>query len=939
MKRILYILGLLCVTVIKLYGQTSIQVFATFQPDKNRMLVEQKILIENQIQQPILKIYLNDWNHSFSGKDTPLAKRFSDEFIRNFHLSKNSEKGFTSLKSLEIKEQEITWCRLPNQVDIVEITLNKPLAPGEKATILLHYDIILPKTKFTGFGQNAPDFFAYRNSFITPAFFSEKDQVKYSHLNIDDNAAEPFTSEVKVVYPSNYHFTSDMQVTEQTFEESYAVKKLVGKNKRDIQMFFTKKAVFSSHKNQKLEVAYNIQDKKLNAIQKALIIDRIVHYTDSVIGKYPHPKILVTQQDYDKNPFYGLNQLPSFISPFADDFVFEIKFLKTFLNTYLKNSLQLDQRKYNWIYDAIQVYVMMDYIEKYYPDEKMLGNVSNLKLLKGYYLTKLKFNQQYSYYYLLMARKNLDQAIGDSKETLLKFNEQIAGKYRAGLSLKYLDDYLKEEKVGSSVQNFYAKGSKQKVTEQHFEEILRSKTSENLDWYFQTIIHSRDWIDFKIQTLEKKNDSIYLLLKNKTKSKVPVPIYTLKNDSIQSKQWIRFQRDTVVKFPNQSIDKIVLNYENEVPEYNLRNNWKATNGFLFKNRPLKVNLFRDIENPYNNQLLYIPTFSYNIYNGAMLGLRIHNRTFLDKAFRFTLNPEYALGTRDLNGSFGMELNEIERESNWFNTSLYMGGKISNFAPDAKFYRFTPSIVFRWRPEDFRSNHSQRILARYVLINREPSEFVNVTESTVNYSLLNVRFNNIKSELIHHKGFNVDLQLGNIFGKVSTEFEYRKLFPDNRLLSVRAYAGTFLYRNTTSEFFSFGLDRPTDYLFDYNFLGVSETSGFWSQQFVMAEGGFKSVLPVRYANQWISTLNVSYSIWNWVEAYGDIGLLKNHNSNAVFQYDSGIRLNFLPDYFELYFPIYSNNGWEWNRGKYAEKIRFVVTLEPSRLTSLFTRKWF
>lgn len=43
------------------------------------------------------------------------------------------------------------------------------------------------------------------------------------------------------------------------------------------------------------------------------------------------------------------------------------------------------------------------------------------------------------------------------------------------------------------------------------------------------------------------------------------------------------------------------------------------------------------------------------------------------------------------------------------------------------------------------------------------------------------------------------------------------------------------------FFSFALDRPTDYLFDFNYLGRSEDTGLVSQQIIIAEGGFKSQL--------------------------------------------------------------------------------------------------
>jgi regulation of enolase protein 1 (concanavalin A-like superfamily) len=88
-----------------------------------------------------------------------------------------------------------------------------------------------------------------------------------------------------------------------------------------------------------------------------------VNFANELIGKYPHDKIIVSQTDYDRNPFYGLNQLPAFISPFPDEFIFEIKFLKTYLNEYLKTSLKLDPRKDNWIYDGLQVY-MMKYMDE-----------------------------------------------------------------------------------------------------------------------------------------------------------------------------------------------------------------------------------------------------------------------------------------------------------------------------------------------------------------------------------------------------------------------------------------------------------------------------------------------------------------------------------------------------------------------------------------------
>ena len=114
---------------------------------------------------------------------------------------------------------------------------------------------------------------------------------------------------------------------------------------------------------------------------------------------------------------------------------------------------------------------------------------------------------------------------------------------------------------------------------------------------------------------------------------------------------------------------------------------------------------------------------------------------------------------------------------------------------------------------------------------------------------------------------------------------------------------------------------------------------FSQQSIIADGFFKSKLETRTANQWMTTANASYSIWSWVEAFGDVGFIKNSAIDPKFVYDSGIRLNLVTDYFELFFPIYSNNGWEIGDKNYGEKIRFIITFRPETLINLFTRKWF
>ena len=113
---------------------------------------------------------------------------------------------------------------------------------------------------------------------------------------------------------------------------------------------------------------------------------------------------------------------------------------------------------------------------------------------------------------------------------------------------------------------------------------------------------------------------------------MPVSLFKLNNDSILSKQWIENIKDEkVITIPKDSANKLVLNYDNTFPEFNLRDNWKSLKGFFFNNKPLQFRLFKDIEDPYYNQVFLMPLIEYrNIYDGLSLGARIHNKTLLRK---------------------------------------------------------------------------------------------------------------------------------------------------------------------------------------------------------------------------------------------------------------------------------------------------------------------
>ena len=938
-NTILLVIAIFC--TLNQYAQHHSSITVALNSEKQQLTVQQELTYFNASNDTISNIILNDWTNAYSSKDTPLAKRFSDEFIRSFHLAKKEARGGTyDLTITDQRKQFVNWSRTDDQLDLVEVELEKKIAPNEKVTLSLTYLVKIPSDEFTKYGYGEKGNIYLKNWYLTPALYQDGSFVRYSNDNADDIANALSDFDIEMTVPNELKLFSDLNTNNPITNNNKATYLLSDKGRTDFTIFISPHNNFEKYKNDVVEVVTDLKDNNLNSIQKALSIDKIVRFVEQNIGKFPHQKVTVAQADYEKNPFYGLNQLPAFLSPFTNDFIYEIKFLKTYLNNYLKNSLRLDARKDNWIYDGIQIYTMMKYIDENYPDVKMMGSVSTFWLLKNYNLTNLPFNEQYSYFYMLMARKNLDQPLGAPKSALIKFNEQIANKYRAGLSFRYLANYIETENIEKSIRQFYdLNQTKNHTSRQDFETILKQQTPKNIDWFFNTIIDSRAIVDYKFGTVSKTKDSVSFTIKNKTQTYVPIPVYGIKNKEIVFKKWIEStSSDSTYTLPRADATKIVLNYKNEVPEYNLRNNWHSLKDFKISNRPVKFVVMKDLEDPYYNQILYVPTLVFNLYDGISPGLRFHNKTILDKPFIFDVNPTYSSKTQSLIGNFSFGINQNNRDSNLYNIRYMISGSYFHYAPDAAYFRFNPGIFIRFREDDFRDNRKQLILLRNVFVNKDTYELNSVDEPT-KYNVFNAKYINTKSEATQHFNFITDFQLSNSFGKTAIELEFRRLFNNNRQLNLRFFAGSFLYNKTNSDYFSFALDRPTDYLFDYNYYGRSETSGFFSQQTILADGAFKSKLDVAFANQWITTANVSFNVWNWVEVYGDLGFVKNKFQKEKFVYDNGIRLNLVTDYFEFYFPVYSNNGWEIAQSNYAEKIRFIMTIDPRILVNLFTRKWF
>lgn len=915
----------------------TIHIKAELDTINHRIQIQQKIVYFNNSNVELDKIYLHNWSNSFKGNETPLGKRFIEDYKKDFYFSKEKEKGYTIIKSIKTGESNLVFKELPDQEDILEVQLSKKLQPKDQIEINANYSIKPPNSKFTGYGKTKSGYHL-RFWYLTPAVFNGEWQLM-SNLNMDDlyEGAADFIVEINI--PKNLHLESNLYQY-QTEKEDQTSYYLVGKKKKDIILSINKQNNFTTFKTKSSQVKTDIFDKRIALTDANKIVERQIKFIEEFTGKHPHTEILVDRNTVGKNSLRDLYGIPNWLKPYPENFKWETRFFKALSSKYIDDVLLLDKRKDYWLSNGIQTFLLIEYIRKYYPDITVFGRFSKLWGFKKYNLAKLKQSEKQAFLYQLSARRFFDQSLNTSADSLSNFNRKVISQYKAGLGFKYLQDYLGDEVLKQSFREFYNLYQLKLTNSESFKNILEKKTDKDLQWFFGDYIQTSKKIDYKIKKVDyiKEEDSIAITIRNKRNITAPVSLYAVKDKEIKYKTWITGVDSTkTIKIKAADYDKFALNYEQIYPEYNSLNNFKNINNSVIS-KPIQFRFLRDVEDPYYNQVFFNPNVKYNLYDGVILGVNFNNKPIIRHNFEFSVTPNYAFKSKNLTGSFSVAYEDFfeNEKSKIYKIRYGIGGSNFHYAPELSYNTFVPFVNIQFRRNTLRDVGAQFLLSRVIYVNREldPSEVVDDRDK---YAILNFRYIYSKPDVIRRFQYAVNAETSKEFTKLSTDIRFLKFFNEHQTYTLRFFGGLFLTNSTDDDYFNFGLNQSSDYLFEQNLFGRSERSGLFSQQYITSDGGFRSFYnQPSFANKMIASVNTSVSIWKWIEVYNDVAMLKSSNQSPRYFYENGFRVNFIPNIFEFYFPVYTNEGLQVTKEAYPNQIRFVITSSLDRIYNFIRR---
>jgi hypothetical protein len=903
-----------------IYGQSNAmyEIDVELNHEDQSLLIKQKILFTNNSKHGIVKLFLEDWSESYRDNNTNLAKRISDEYSRSFAFSKKRQRGYTTINELYSENLE-EWQRLEDS-DIIELKLSKPLLSDESINIHIDYSIKLPDSRFTGFGYDNDNFYL-KNWIIILSSFNNSKWGKQSNLNLDDQSIN--FSDYKIVFKikKDYNLFSNLNKLSEHLIGDQRIISLNGINTKEIKTSILKENVFLKLENNGIITETDIF--KLSSISDTQYnYKRISEFISNYFVDNKPNKLLVSKADYDLSPFYGLNQLPRFLSPFPDDFLEEIVFLKSFTMNYLNSIIDFNKREFHWIYKGLEIYLVDKYIKSYYPRAKFIGYYSGNSLLKNYEISKINFTDLFLNYSEYIQRLNIHQSDIQPSDQLTRINEEITSPYHAGIGLIYIENLIGENQFRSLIQKIVNIKSNEELYQ-----IFNENYEFDLGWFLEDYIGKRQSIDLKIQ----KTDNNLLKITEKNNILVPYSISFIKNDSIISRKI--FTQYNEIEKPKIEFDYVAINHLNKLPELNRNNNYIHNSGI----KPIRIRLISDLDDPKKRNLYFRPEITYNLYDGLSPGINFSNRGIKNKPFSYEIFTQYASKEQTIIGSLNLKYQVNNEVKDNFSTVYNIFYTTNHYKEDLRFQVFSPSVTVNFRDNNnLRSNIRRSFSISMFNVDRDSH---NLDDNKLNnYSIYNLGYYYSDIGIINYLKSSANTEFSDNFGKINLVFDYRKIFNSNRQFQARVYLGKFFWNNRNFENFNYNLGRSGGYLFLDNYLGRSERTGLLSQQFIMAGGGFKSFFDNPTTDNFMLTTNLNIGLWKWIEGYLDLGMLKDKGEKSRYFYGTGFRLNLLPDFFELYFPVSSTNGFELNDNNYHKKIRFIVSYNLESLGNLFSRRW-
>lgn len=918
--------------------QDSITLNVKLNDDQKSISVEQTLIYHNPHQKSIKQIKLLNWVSAYQNRKTPLLKRKVEDRKKDLYFAKENQLG--KLKNLQYSYNNISSEILNKDQENIFIPLSEPLEPGKSVKLNLKYNIQLPDARFTGYGVDA-NHLLLKYFFLVPDTFENESQSNVSYRDTEETVNAGSYCKVNFDLPGNWKTYSSLnQSSENTFE---------GTSVNDPEFQISKEIypeflISVDGKNINVQLGYQITEYQRQILGE--VLTNHLQFIKSKTGNLPD-KLFVSKKFFNKEEFIGIDDVKFWkfkYQLFNDYEKTDLDYFSVISKKVIDEIFITDKTNDHWLKNGLKSYLEIQYLKDKYPNHRLLGNLPDnvsffgIKPLKIFHASKLKLAERYGLAYHYIYTQNLDQKIKTPFFQLSNFNTTAISQFETGSLLNYIAEYEGSESFSKFIKNYLTEHYQQKTTGDDFLKKLEIST-DGKSAFLDKMMNEKHRINFNLKKIDQEKKNYIVNIKNKNAGNIPVKVETNTREQQKATYWKEAagkSKDSIL-VPDNNTDKIVLNDDYIFPETNYRDNYIYTKGLFSNAKKIRFKLIKDIQNPEYNEIFLTPRLTFNAYDKVLVGLNFKNQGIFDQKFDYSFTPYYSTGTGKITGSGALGYSILPPNSFFRSWNFGISGSYFHYDNDLAYKRFGAATSFNFQKNP-RSAIGRSLYFSYNYYERELTPEMILNNQYSKYNLWNVGYSYSDNQLIHEKYIGTNFQWMEDFQKISAEAFYRWEYAKDKKISFRWFAGYFVKNETKNSLFNYGISRVSNYSFSYGLLGQSATSGILSQQFILAEGGFKSYFNTS-VNQFITSVNVDSHIWKWFNIYADAGVYKNKNRAAQFIWDSGIKVKVIPDFLEVYFPVASTLGFEPGFKDYGYRIRYTLVLNLGALVNNLRRGVF
>lgn len=882
-------------------------------------------------------IYFHIYPNAYKNTRTAFAKQQLDNGSTEFYYSPKSKRGYIDSLSFSVKTDTgfiAADFDFAGFDDVIKLNLPEPLTPGKTIEIATPFRVKIPYV-FSRLGHVRQSY-QISQWYPKPAVYDASGWHQMPYLDQGEFYSEYGDYEVKITLPENYIVMGTGNIQEES--ENHWLQQIAN-DRQSTDSLSMNVTPPSRHKNKTITFKeHNIHDFAWFADKKwKLEIDTLSleGYPDKVVAFSAYnpahtagwdksiESVRRTMEGYGSKvglyPYKTVKVVEGWLKAGGGMEYPTVTVIEQTNNAHLVDNIIVHEVGHNWFYGILgsneRINPWMDEGINSFYEGKFVEKSENTGIKKA-------TDDKFLAYSVFGAADHLSPANMRS-EKFTEYNYGVDVYYKMPLYLNYLEAYMGESSFDEAMQAYFRKWKFKHPQPADFENVFKTNSPLDVQWFFD-LMKTDEMVSFTVSRPQKNGDAVKVNVTNNCSFALPVALRTISSDGHHIVQWSEPFTGTKEFVFNKAPENVSFEIDPSIPNGNIKFN---TSSRKFALRP-----FGGLNDDSRRIAWIAPAVGYNIYDGWMAGILLHNVTLPQNKFRYILNPMYGFRSKNLAGSavfnFSQQINSDRLDYIDYFIHFKRFGFQRTFSDDypKKYLGYTklaPEVVFHFSKPSYRSKILSALSVKGYFISEQQFIYDTIPGispvygNNVNNIYGKITYSYADNRIIDPFSYQVEGQIGSVFSKLSAEANWKFNYSiPGKGFYIRAYAGKFFkfsdnYFDTYRYQLANSFSGANDYLYDYTFGGRNEPSGFWSQQVGIREGGFKFNTPL-YSNQpglnddYLVALNLKTDIpvkGLPVRIFCDLSKYGGRlNEGATgFLYAAGVELH-LMDYLTIHIPL-------------------------------------